>query len=112
MMIKLKELDKVQDVMVVPQHKLTTYKTLAGPRWGDIISIEIDGLDYRIIKKNVEAFLKYAIARPSQTFYIVGDFTPAIDFAPMFANAPYNCVFSKRWFDILGGEEHRKWWAA
>lgn len=59
------------------------------------------------IKAGVDGFISYAKARPTQTFFLprIGCSLAAhsdADIAPMFDEAPSNCVFSDAWQEWLG----------
>lgn len=61
------------------------------------------------IKPFVDGFLAYAKAHPELTFQVtrIGCGLAGYgnrDIAPMFEDAPKNCHFDDKWFDILGHE--------
>jgi hypothetical protein len=109
-MIKLKDLDASKAVLVIPEHKRTSYSVVAD-KFDETYLIKLEGLTYAQMKANIDKFFRYATARPTTTFWVV-NFGAAVDFAPMFAHAPYNCVLSNRYRDIMGPEKERRWWIA
>lgn len=70
----------------------------------DLVSLPI-----RSIKASVKVFLDYATSQPSLTFDItrigcgLAGYTDK-DIAPMFANAPENCLLPEEWKKILDKE--------
>lgn len=110
-MIKLNNLDSSKKILVVPTHKATIYRACLGT-FDELYTMTCHSADYRIVKENVEYFLRHARSSPTWKFYIVSSFTPTIDIAPMFSEAPLNCVLPERWGTHLGGlPSERKWWA-
>lgn len=109
-MIKLQDL-KVPDhqYLVYPAHKHGYFSQMLGKGFNDLYAIEVKDIDYRLIKANIEKFIKYAKARPTQTFYVT-NMGAAIDFAPMLVEAPFNCILPMRYKDIVGVEEGRRFW--
>jgi hypothetical protein len=109
-MIKLKDLGSSKEVLVVAKHKIAIFKS-DRTAFDTIIPIVIEGCTYAQQKANVERFLRYARARPRTTYWITSSLGNAVDFAPMFAEAPANCYLPVKWKEHLPGRlEKGRWW--
>ena len=98
-----------KEFMVIPQHKLLGFLAM-GVSSPSIELIRIKDCDYRERKANIDSFIKEARLNPNNKYRIISNFNPMDEIAPMFALPPSNCVFPKRWIDILGKEEGRDYW--
>jgi hypothetical protein len=106
-MIRLTGLEISKNYVVIGQHKLVAYTSMGVK---DLHCILTKDEDFRDIKRRIEEFLRYAKKRPTSKFWITSTVGNNIDIAPMFAHAPSNVVFPRKWVDILGLEEGRQYW--
>lgn len=109
-MIKL-NIHQNDTVIVVALSKKAAFKLMFNKLNDSLYYID-DKLDYRGLKKEVETLLKYAVSTPNNKFYITSTLGPNVDLAPMFVNAPSNCILPFAFKDILGAQEGRLWWYA
>jgi hypothetical protein len=108
-MIKINTKEAGKEFFVIPTHKLLAFLNL-GVESSTIESIRVQHCPYNVQKKNIDEFINRAKKNPKNTYRISRAFIPADELAPMFALAPFNCVFPRQWKDILGAEEDRRYW--
>ncbi len=75
-------------------------------------SVNMKTLTLTQIRRHVSVFIEFAKNHPEMKFHVTEIGTglagiPHTDMAPMFANAPDNCVLSERWKKIINEQKER-----
>lgn len=94
--------------IVIGYPKANSYRMM-GFTADDLYVMDISGT-LNQLKARVDLLLKMARKVNNTDYRITKTLGDNVDIAPMFAEAPYNCILPIAWKSILPDDEERRYW--
>lgn len=94
---------------VIAMHKESIYRAMLGEQ-ATLFRITVQFCPYPQIKAKVDTLLRYAATNSEVIFRVTNSLGSDIEIAPMFANAPINCILPRVWEPLLYAVEGRRFW--